>query len=168
MAMTKIYSTTLTTSAYLVYFYNIPQTYKTLVYNISGRGTVNANYGAGIRMTFNQVNTGYTWLRLEGYDSSTASQNYPGVSNIFSGLVPTALQTTNAFGVSTVTIPNYGSSTNKSVSIEYAQDKNANTDWDNGFVHGIWANTTPISGIMLTLSAGNFDVNSTFTLYGEA
>ena len=146
-------------------FSSIPATYTDLQLYVSAQGTTSVNYGADLKVVFNgSGGTAYSWKNLEGYDSSAGSNGGTGQAYVLGGFCPTTSQA--SWGSNSIYIPNYAGSNSKSLSVEAVSGKNATTSWIIDMVAGLWANSSAITQIGLTLSTGNFAQYSTAYLYG--
>jgi hypothetical protein len=168
--------TELNASASSVSFQNIPQTgYTDLKVVVSARSDRNAFVGSYLSVGFNSSTSGYTYRVIEGIPGiSTGSgdqTSYSFTAGILVGGLSQANSTANTFGSQDIYIPNYTSSTNKSVSAEGVQETNA-TNSVLIISAGLWSNTSAITSINLQTFAGgtnfNFLAGSTFSLYGIA
>jgi hypothetical protein len=152
-----IATTTLSSATNTVNFTSIPSTYTDLVLvcNIKGTGT-----GTAINLQFNSdTGSNYSTTFLAGISSSPATAKTTNAANI-----STAYATANYNGVwgqMVMQIQNYKNTTTfKSVLIRSGQGNGetvANI--------GLWRNTNAITTINLP-SVDNYDIGSTFTLYG--
>lgn len=145
-------------------FTNIPQNYKDLMVYLSGRST-GADNSRFVRIRFNS-NSGsnYTNKRVRG-DGSTASST--GETSDTSGytIMSGGNNTASTFGSTSIYIPNYAGTTNKSFSTDAVTENNATAAEAMLFAE-IWNNVSAISSITLTPTANNFAQYSTATLYG--
>ena len=144
-------------------FTSIPATYTDLVILSSLRTNTSPDSFDGIRMTFNNASANRSTTRLYGSGSGTGtSQN----TYLMGSQASTANTTSNTFGNGLCYIPNYGSSTLKSVSSDKVSENNdttAITELDNG----CWADTSAITSIQLVSeNSANFVQYSTAYLYG--
>lgn len=149
-----------------VSFLNIPQTYTDLVLKWSGR-TDRASAQDGIKLQFNSVITGYSDRSLTG-NGATASSGSNGGSGvyIYGGIVPSATATASTFGNIEYYIPNYTSSSYKSLSMDSVAENNTTTAYAI-LEAGLWSNSSAINSITITSeNAANFVQYSTFHLYG--
>ena len=147
-----------------VTFSGIPQTgYTDLVLKISARGDAGA-ISRSLGLTFNGSSTGYSNRFLQGDGSSASSGN--GTS-IYLGECTAATATANTFGNQEVYIPNYTSSSNKSLSVDAVAETNATTQYMS-LVADLWANSAAITSMTIVIATGNFVQGSTFYLYGVA
>jgi hypothetical protein len=148
-------------------FTSIPSTYTDLCLQLSLRSDAVVNYGVSVKLVFNSSTTAvYSTKRIEGYDSSAGSNGTSALGYLDSGLTCTDNDTASTFGLSTIYIPNYAGSSNKSASSEYVVERNSATKWDIGFQANLWANTAAINSIGITASSGNWKQYSTAYLYG--
>ena len=158
-----IASTTLGSAAAYIEFTSIPATHDDLVLLASLRSSRNSG-GDNVKLEFNGSTSNLSNRYLYGTGSSAASASSATAIN---GIIcPDEFDTANTFGSAKIYIPNYAGSTNKSVSAESAQETNASF----AYMHiaaGLWANTSAITSLKLTPSAGpNFVSGSSAFLYG--
>jgi hypothetical protein len=145
-------------------FTSIPSTYTDLMVYLSGRST-GADNSRFVRIRFNSDSgSNYTNKRVRG-DGSTASS--AGETSDTSGftVMSGGNNTASTFGSTSIYIPNYAGTTNKSFSTDAVTENNA-TGAEAMLFAEIWNNTSAISSITLTPSANNFAQYSTATLYG--
>jgi hypothetical protein len=79
----------------------------------------------------------------------------------------TSSQTASTFNNADIYVPNYTSSTNKSISIDTVVENNATAN-EMSFIAGLWSQTAAINSISFAPYTGDFAANSTFSLYGLA
>jgi hypothetical protein len=143
-------------------FTGIPQTYTDLMLVHSMR-TSRTAYHESIKLSFNGSTSSQTNRRLYGDGGNAASTND---TLMYGGQAGAASGTANTFGNSTVYIPNYTSSNNKSSSEEGTGENNATGSLIDMNAN-LWANTAPITSITLTPeNSGTIQQYSTATLYG--
>ena len=151
-----------------VTFSSIPATYTDLVIKASARGE-NAGIITDFGIAFNGGNrisdSQYSLITL--YANSTTAASYTraafGYNHLF--YIPGSTATANTFGNGEVYIPNYASSTNKSISTFGVNENNTVANAYNALTAGLRTNTAVITSI--TLSAYlDLAEHSTFTLYG--
>lgn len=141
-------------------FSSISSAYNDLNILISGRTTESITYGY-ISISFNGAGT-LSYKRVLGYatgvNSSTGSlfvsNNTPG---------------TGIFGSTSIYIPNYSGSSQKSFSMETVMEANSTTSESalDAMLVGLWSDSAAITTITLTpLSSQTFLQYSTATLYG--
>ena len=140
-------------------FSSIPSTYTDLILYWTGRGDA-VNYDVNI--SFNSSTTSFTNRRLYG-DGATVSSDTSATR--FAGFENASSFTANTFSNCSVYIPNYAGSTNKSFSVDGANETNATSAYA-ALAAGLWSNTAAINAISLTPLSGNFVQYSTATLYG--
>jgi hypothetical protein len=165
--------TELNAAAASVTFASIPQTgYTDLKIVMSLRSTQATAYNY-INMTINSLTTSiYTHLRLLGFDGTnvyTEKVGPTGPVNQFAlaGANGTT-STANTFSNVEIYIPNYTSSTAKSMSIDYVVENNSSTSNDLGIQAELFNSTGSISQLSFAPSSASFAANSTFSLYGIA
>jgi hypothetical protein len=159
----------LTQSAASVTFDNLPTSgYTDLKVVMSARGTasLSSGYVDGI-ITFNGSTSGYSERMVYGIGSTASSANQSS-TGIKWNFATSSVTTASTFGNSEAYIPNYRSSTNKSVSVDTVAENNSSTVNILALNAGLWSNTAAITSITITAGSGSFDVNSTFSLYGIA
>jgi hypothetical protein len=134
---------------------------------VSGKSTRTNSPRDDIKLQFNGVTSGYSYLYLEGTgsvaDSSSASSQAQilithALSTDFSGLG-------NVFGSASIYIHNYLSSSNKSVSSDQTAIRNS-TDSHSAIQASLSTVTSPITSIYLSPENGDFMQYSTASLYG--
>ena len=162
--------TELNATAASVTFANIPQTgYTDLKIVASLRGT-SPFATMQLYMTFNGSTTGYSTRQVYGDGSSATSATLSNSGAAISIInMNTTQSTANTFSNTEIYIPNYTSSSNKSVSADSVTENNATGGALAGMTAGLWSNTAAITSITFTnQSAYTFLANSTFSLYGIA
>ena len=167
--MKAIQTITATTSVASIEFTNIPQGYTDLVIQLSARST--GNFGGNDSMSddcwlrFNSSSSGYSARSLYGYGSGAGSGNNSAQTYLKAFYIDGSGATASTFGNTSIYIPNYTSSNNKSVSGDSVSEHNATMAYMN-LVAGLWANSSAITSITLTTANGNFAQYSSATLYG--
>jgi hypothetical protein len=148
-------------------FTSIPGTYTDLIVKLSGRTNRAGDTNADIGITFNGNTSNYSLKDLYGNGSAAGSRSNPVATSSIADIFATAADSTsNTFSNFEMYIPNYLSSTNKSVSIDTTNETNATGNWSL-LVAGLWSNTSAITSIKLTpLNSDSFVQYSTATLYG--
>ena len=164
----KIASVTLTSSQASIDFQNIPATYDDIIIKTSLRQT-DGNPNAFPFITFNgtsSTNHSSRWILGTGSGSPSS-----GSASVIFWATSKLADTASTFGNHEIYIPNYTSSTNKSLSIDSVYENNG-TDARQFLIAGLWSTTSVINRIVIqsgdnTASAGyNFVANSTAVLYG--
>lgn len=147
-------------------FTNIPQNYTDLKVVLSGRTTSGfvGNIVDTAVLYFNtNVSdvTNYTAKSLYGSGSAASSD-----STKRGGFVTGTSATASTFGTVEFYIPNYTSTTSKSVSIDGVSENNATGAYA-GIQAWLWSLTSPVTSIALKPeSGGNWQQYSSATLYG--
>lgn len=163
--MTLISSYAATGSVSSISFTSIPSTYTDLNLILSLR--YSGSDTSSINVALNNTSANYSGKAIRGSGSgvisfSISSNNIGGNSTGSSG----SSQTANTFASSSLYIPNYASSSNKSASVDFVQEAN-NAAAFNGMYSVLWADSTPISSIYITPdSTTNWVQYSTAYLYG--
>jgi len=147
-----------------IQFTSIPGTYTDLFIFTSLR-TAKADFNEIVTLTLNGSPT-YSWRRLRAdtgtVDSSSGSNNQYYRANA-------ASSTSSTFANTSIYIPNYTSSNNKSLSIDSAVETNTTAYDELYLVAGLATLTTAITSITLApFGANNFVQYSKATLYGIA
>lgn len=142
-------------------FTNIPQTYTDLLVVSSCRSTTT---DSAATVQFNGSTASRTTIGLYGNGSSATS--YSGTSPLGS-IINGSSQTASTFGNSSLYIPNYTSSNNKSSSMDGVNENNA-TGANQFFNANLWSNSAAITSITLTPEVGSFVQYSSAYLYGIA
>jgi hypothetical protein len=163
---TLISSQVLGSSAASVTFSSIPQTYKDLVLQVSGRLTVaNTQYFAGL--TFNtDTSTNYSDTDLIANGTTPGSSQHSSSNYIYLPAIPAATATANTFGSFEIYVPSYTSASNKPLSLTGPAENNSASAFTLTANAGLWRNTAAINQIVLTTLSGNFVSGSSFYLYG--
>jgi hypothetical protein len=162
---TLIEAKTLATTTASVTFSSIPATYTDLLVMASPRSN-NASTTVQLRIRFGNgtVDTGanYSSKFLYGDGAAAASGT---ATYIHGGEMDAASSTASVFSNHSIYVPNYLSSTNKSVSIDGVGENNATTAYA-FLTAGLWTNTATINVVELYPHLGSFVQYSTFYLYG--
>lgn len=144
-------------------FTSIPQTYTDLYLLISVRTTYST--WLDLNLSFNgNASSGYSYRRLQSDGGTPTSNNSTSTGGIPGNTLGTD-STANTFSSHSIYIPNYTSTTNKSVSYDSVTENNATTAFMS-LVAGASTLSTAITSITLGLGAGNIAQYSTATLYG--
>ena len=154
----------LNASAASVVFSNIPQSgYTDLLIKVSSRQT---NASIGLKMAING-SSGFAGKVIEGAGSGTPT-SYTMTTQYLAGYNDSSAYTANTFGNTEIYIPNYLSSTNKSVTADSVTETNGTTVYMALFAD-LYTTTSPITTITFTAdNSGSIDTYSTFSLYGLA
>jgi len=149
----------------VIEFTSIPQTYTDLQILLSVRSSTaagNSNCFIYLNGTFG---TSYAQQRLSGDGSNVVSDSqtsYPWVDMI--NAIPNATYTANTFGSAQIYIPNYASSNNKSLSVDFVGENNSTTSYIY-ITAGLFQNSSGITSITID-GTDNFVQYSTAYLYG--
>jgi hypothetical protein len=143
-------------------FTSIPATYTDLCLVTTLRSSSAANVVDG-NLTFNSSSSNFSWKELFGTGSSALSGGNT-VNNAL-GQIAAANLTSSTFSSGQLYIPNYAGSTNKSFSFDFVTENNATLGYA-GLIAGLWSNTSAITSIGITPSAGTWVQYSTAYLYG--
>jgi hypothetical protein len=150
-----------------VTFSSIPQTYNDLIIKWSARSA--GAYGPiETEVQFNGDSSSvYSQANLSGYNSGAYSAKSTDSYRFNLQYATGNSATANTFSNNEIYIPNYSSSTFKSISFESVSENNATTEYILGPANGAWSKTDPITSIKLQSNGvGNWMQYSTFTLYG--
>ncbi len=143
-------------------FTSIPGTYTDLMLMHSLR-TSRSSTSESILLSFNGVTTNRTNRRIYG---SGTTANSTSDTIMYAGQASGATATASTFGNSSIYIPNYAGSNNKSSSEDGVSETNA-TGVIMDLNANLWANTAAITSISLTgENSGTFQQYSTAYLYG--
>jgi hypothetical protein len=115
-----------------------------------------------IRPFINSSTSNQTVRRLFGNGSSASSTTE---TNNWGFIVPSANNTANTFGNTSIYMPNYRSSANKSFSIDSVEENNA-TASNQVITAGIWTDTNAITSIQIVDPDSTMAIGSSFSLFG--
>jgi len=156
---TELATQTLGTAASTVTFSSIPSGYTDLIIVSSLLGTVGQNQN--IRFN-NDSASNYSNTYLEGDGSSAFSGRRSNQTSLIDfGIIRT---TANTFSTNILQIQNYSNTT----TYKTALTRNGLASTALQAVVGLWRSTSAINRIDLSPGSGNFEVGSTFSLYGIA
>jgi hypothetical protein len=162
MSYTLIERRELTEAASSISFENIPQFYSDLYILVSSRSD-GAFTSSELDINFNGSSSDFSGRYLYGSGSGVGSTT--DTTMIASSSA--ANNTANTFGNASIYIPNYTSSTAKSISGDGVGESNATTAYAS--IHAaLWNQTAPITSITFKMDSGarNFVAGSTISLYG--
>lgn len=169
MTMTLISTVTLSSTTGSINFTSFPQIYTDLYLSFSGRTDQTGITATRLRAYINGDNgTNYRCRWLEGTGSSVVSYNETTNINFVAGLVPTASATSNTFGSTTLTIPNYTSSNQKTILTDSVSEHNASTmNYAGQDINtALWIGTAAITSITFAPEGGSFVAGTTASIYG--
>jgi len=161
--MKLIESKTLGTAQASIEFTSIPQTYTDLVIVASVRSleTSLGNASLEIRPNGSTANGSGRWL----YGSGTTTSSIT-VSRVDGGFINNSAATSNTFSSTSIYVPNYTSSANKSFSADGVQENNATASYQ-VITASLWSNSAAITSLdFRCISATNLVAGSTISLYG--
>lgn len=162
MSITKLAEVTVGAGgAASIDFTSIPGTYTDLMIQFSLRSSNSAATGPGY-LTINGASTNRSGRLLYGSGSSTGSST---LTDHFLFDIDGSTATASTFTNSTLYIPNYAGSTNKSISGDSVNENNA-TAANQYLFAGLWSNTAAITSLSLLSIGYNLVQYSTATLYG--
>ena len=145
-------------------FYNIPQTYTDLYIACSLRSTSLADLFFSINTDNNAANL-YSTTRLLGQGSAVSTDRQQ-TNTTRGGDIPGSTVTANAFSSHSIYIPNYASSSFKSIIQDSVLDSNVATGFYNFINASLYRSNAPVSSVWIAAGAGTFLQNSTVTVYG--
>jgi hypothetical protein len=155
--MKLIQTQTLTGTQASIEFTSIPQDGTDLVILTSVRD--NGGVGQATNISFNGSTSNFSSRYLYGSGSSASSgtlARYVGSTR--------SDNTANTFNSTTIYIPNYTGSTNKSYSVDNVTENNA-TAADQNIIAGLWADTAAITSLTISPNANSWVSGSTISLY---
>ena len=164
--MTLISTVTVGSGGGSITLSNIPQTFTDLYLVYTSReGGVSGQTFVGNFLRFNASSaTNYSNRRLLGNGSSVSSASSTSQDALFVGSNGAANSTANTWSSTSIYIPNYTGSTQKSLSIENVVENNA-TAGEQFLIAGLWSLTSAITQIDI-LPQISFSQNTTASLYG--
>lgn len=159
-----ISKTTASSSVATIEFTSIPGTYTDLVLKLAARHDVNNDSIKQQLLDFN--NSGSTkelsTMRWNG-DTVGAFTEAAGQLN---GYITGGTATANTFGFWEIYLPSYADTNfTKSYVVDFGTENNS-ADQQVGIIAGAWPNTSAITSIKLSTSAGNYVAGTTAQLYG--
>jgi hypothetical protein len=162
MSYTLIERKELTEAASSISFENIPQFYSDLYILVSSRSN-GAFTSSELDINLNGSSSDFSGRYLYGSGSGVGSTT----DTTMIGSSSAANNTANTFGNASIYIPNYTSSTAKSISGDGVGESNATTAYAS--IHAaLWNQTAPITSITFKMDSGarNFVAGSSVSLYG--
>lgn len=163
---TKIASTTTSSAVGDVTFFSIPNTYTDLCIKGSARMTSAYTTVEYYMILNNDGSTLYSGVLGQGYNTTVQSTRVSNTTyaNIFNA--PAANSTAGVYGAMSVYIPNYANTTAfKSYFQEGVGEINTTAGNNLMFSAGLYRSTAAIFQLTM-LPTGNWETNTTFTLYG--
>lgn len=148
-------------------FTSIPSTYTDLLLKVSARRSDTSEGYLSLRFNANS-GSNYSNKTLRGNGSSASSSSDASTTFLDFWVVDGTGYTADTFASTDIYVPNYTSSSNKSVSAENASEGNI-TGVYMQMTAGLWAQTSAINQITLYAAGapnGTFAQHSTAYLYG--
>lgn len=160
MAMTLVSTVTVGSGgAASIEFTNIPQTGKDLLLVFSGRSELYSS----MTLSFNSSTSNFSYRDLQGSGSSVSSSSRSDSQYLVLDVQDS--WTANTFGNVQLYISNYGSSANKSWSIDAVIENNG-TEAYQTLVAGLWSNSAAVTAVKLQqTSVSDIAQYSTASLY---
>lgn len=156
-------TTTLNSATASITISGIPATYTDLLLKTSTRNSGNAG---GMYLTVNSSSTNYSGVRLGQSNTTLYQDNNAGLTNKIFLRANDARSTSNSFQCSDVYFGNYTSATTKIGSGESGAGNNNSGYFGAELETPKWDDTAVISSITLVPEAGDFETNSSVSLYG--
>jgi hypothetical protein len=150
-----IATTTLASAATSFTFSSIPSTYTDLV--IIANGGISANGDTGLRFNGDTA-TNYSWTRMYGNGSATASDRATSVDSI--GGASWYSATSN--NTSILQIMNYSNATTYKTTISRSNATSTMV----AAIAGLWRSTSAITSITMYGYTSSYSIGTTFSLYG--
>jgi hypothetical protein len=155
---TPIATTTLGSAAASVTFSSISGAYTDLVLVMSLKGATTSNQS---KLQFNAdtgANYSNTYLEGDGTNAYSGRRSSGNQIYDFANYVSTA----STFSADVTHLMNYSNTTTYKTVLSRSNRPTSNTTAN----VGLWRSTAAITSIVITANSGNYDVGSTFTLYG--
>jgi hypothetical protein len=153
----------LNASASSVTFNNIPQSGYTDLKIVHSSRSTNGNFWANLALNGSTSSFTRLYIQGEGTGLGTGSAAQTDTFVISNGSGTTA----NIFSNGEIYIPNYTSSSYKSISQDMTTEDNGTVAYSR-LQATLWSNTAAINSISFTTGSGAFAQYSTFSLYGLA
>jgi hypothetical protein len=164
-AYDSLATVTLSATTASVTFAGIPSGYKHLQIRVLSRSSAAVN-ADNINLTYNgSTSSYYAYHQLYGTGSAAFSNTSNDTAKNQTGYYPGANIASSIFGVTIMDILDY-SNTSKNKVVRTLTGYDSNGDGLILLRSGLWMETSAISSITLTGSAGSFVTNSQFALYG--
>ena len=152
-------------------FTSIPSTYTDLCVKLSGRSAI-VDITTYVDMIINGDTGAYYDQRnvSASFNSTVTNQNWTNQNSFYVYQIDGSTATASTFSNTEIYIPNYLSTTNKSISVDGSAESNTSTGGGRvlGLSAGLYhpASNVAITSLTLTANGGNFVQYSTATLYG--
>jgi hypothetical protein len=144
-------------------FTSIPGTYTDLLLLSSTRDGTTADNNTEFKLRFNSSSTSWTNRYIQGNGSTVGTGSY-ATTYFYTGESDGNTATANTFGSSSIYIPQYAASTNKSVISDLVSEENTTVSYAT-ISGGLWSDSSAITSIQITCN-GTWAQYSTATLYG--
>jgi hypothetical protein len=151
---------------------SIPSTYTDLMVKLSCRSTGTGDLTTYVDMVINS-DTGayYDHRNVSGMLNGTVTnQTFSNQNAFYVYQIDTDSATTSTYSNTEIYLPNYTSTTSKSISVDGAAESNTSASANRGLslVAGLYhpASNVAINALKFTASGGNFKQYSTIILYG--
>lgn len=128
-------------------FTSIPSTYKDLILKLSVRSN-RATVQDTFKVTFNSIAADYSFKRVYGEGTNTASDGSTGDTSLTAGYSAGNSATASIFGNVELLISNYAGSNSKAVSIDGVGENNSTSAYA-GLFASLLANSAAISSITI-------------------
>ena len=112
-------------------------------------------------ISFNGSTTNFSARQLSIFNGTAASST-PARQV---GGHPSSQITANTFGNTSIYIPNYAGTTNKTYLVDSATESNNSSQYFINIVVGLWSNTAAITSLAISSAAGSLIAGSTISLY---
>lgn len=146
-------------------FSNIPQNFTHLQLRAFLRDSFTGSVNQSLSFQFNgDSNTNYSVHRTGGDGSGTYSQGFANIDAMFQGAIPTAIETSNVFGILITDILDY-QNTSKNKVIRSISGYDANGTGTAMMSSGMWRSTSAITS-MTCYQSSNSAQFSRIDLYG--
>jgi hypothetical protein len=146
-------------------FSSIPQTFTDLNLVVSARSLAGGFNGLLYLEINADVSVNYTDRNVQGNGASVSSGTNTAIPQFTLGRHSGSSSTANSFGSTSVLLPNYTGSANKTISCESVSEHN-DTQTFQFIVAGTFPKTTAITSLRLFDNGGGFAQYSTAYLYG--
>ena len=154
--MTPIATNTLVSAAGTVTFSSIPQTYTDLVLVFNGKNGTGNNYEITTQLN-GDTGSNYSYTNLRGNGSAASSFRESSITAF------RLFYTESTMGNAIISFNNYANTTTYKTYLSRSNSPSFSTD----AIVGLWRSTAAVTSIAMTVVAGaQFQIGSTFTLYG--
>jgi hypothetical protein len=155
---------TLAVAAASIEFTAIPQDGTDLLILGNARTTSTGNGNNNLRFN-GDSGSNYSYRMLYTENNGTPASAAASNTNMQWFYSNSANSTSNTFSNFQLYIPNYTSSTGKSVSMDHTTEHNGTSPFIQGLTAGLWTGTAAISSLLISQNEGNFVIGTTISLY---